>query len=270
MKITCGLVVYNEEKQIERCLSSVVSFADEIIIIHDGDCHDKTIEIAKKYTNKIYIREHVGGSDPHRLEILRKATNNWVFMLDADEFVPSDLANEILSESFFLGDCGAIALRWPIWNGIREVTRHNFRPCIFNKEKCWAIGLHNFSIQTELLICKKDLILGHRPKQSKFGLNLNDQVIKKRILRDAHQFLLGYQNLDKYNEKLIPLFFQVKFERYLRHAYWYAYINLLKHFAGSYKQMYRDGWAGFLTSLQLGLYQYRLAKTICHLKKISH
>ena len=51
--ISAYLVVYHEEKVIERCLKSLVGVVNEIIVIHDGPCLDKTMEIAKKYTNHV-------------------------------------------------------------------------------------------------------------------------------------------------------------------------------------------------------------------------
>src|SRR3989338_5428844 len=92
MKMTFGLVVYNEEQKIQRCLDSIRDIADEIIVVHDGPCIDKTIEIAKNYTSKIFIRDRLKGSDPHRLFILREAENDWIFMIDVDEFLSADLA----------------------------------------------------------------------------------------------------------------------------------------------------------------------------------
>ena len=47
------MIVKNEEKILERCLNSVVDLMDEIIIVDTGSM-DRTKEIAKKYTNKVY------------------------------------------------------------------------------------------------------------------------------------------------------------------------------------------------------------------------
>ena len=50
--ISACLIVRNEEKMIENCLKSLKDF-DEIIVVDTGSI-DRTIKIAKKYTNKIY------------------------------------------------------------------------------------------------------------------------------------------------------------------------------------------------------------------------
>ena len=50
--ISVVLATYNEEKNIEQCLSSVKSFADEIIVV-DGSSKDKTRELAKSMGAKV-------------------------------------------------------------------------------------------------------------------------------------------------------------------------------------------------------------------------
>ncbi len=81
--ISVCLVVYNEEKIIERCLRSIQAVADEIILVHDGECSDNTLEIAKKYTDKIFIRPHTGDSSLHRVFTYNKAQGQWIFQIDA-------------------------------------------------------------------------------------------------------------------------------------------------------------------------------------------
>ena len=47
------MIVKNEEAVLEKCLESIKDVADEIIITDTG-LTDKTIDIAKKFTDKIY------------------------------------------------------------------------------------------------------------------------------------------------------------------------------------------------------------------------
>jgi glycosyltransferase involved in cell wall biosynthesis len=57
---------------------------------------DKTVEIAKEYTDKIFYFERIGYVEPARQFALEKATNEWVLMVDADELVPLKLRNKLL------------------------------------------------------------------------------------------------------------------------------------------------------------------------------
>ena len=53
MTISCVMIVKNEEKILARCLDSICDLMDEIVIVDTGSM-DKTKEIARKYTDKIY------------------------------------------------------------------------------------------------------------------------------------------------------------------------------------------------------------------------
>lgn len=84
---------YNEEVKIEDCLRSV-QFADEIIFV-DNESTDDTIEIAKKYTNKIYTRPNNPMLNVNKNYGFTKAAGDWILSLDADERVTPELAKEI-------------------------------------------------------------------------------------------------------------------------------------------------------------------------------
>src|SRR3990167_620107 len=95
MKIPISVVVItkNEEKNIRECLKSVAGWADEIIVV-DYESTDKTREIAKEFTGKIFTRRmDVEGT--HRNWAYAQAKNKWVLSLDADEWVTEDLKKEI-------------------------------------------------------------------------------------------------------------------------------------------------------------------------------
>ena len=54
-KLSVMVLTKNEEACITECLESV-KWADEIIVV-DDESTDKTIEIVKKYTDKIFYRK---------------------------------------------------------------------------------------------------------------------------------------------------------------------------------------------------------------------
>jgi len=94
MGISVLINTFNEEKNIRNCLETV-KWADEIIIV-DMYSEDKTVEIAKEYTDKIYFFERIGYADPARQFALERATNDWVLVVDADELVPLKLKNKLI------------------------------------------------------------------------------------------------------------------------------------------------------------------------------
>lgn len=85
---------FNEAKHLPDCLQSV-AFADEIIVV-DNSSTDATGAIAKQYTKHVYTQNN----DPGKIDLLKnfgimKATSDWILILDADERVPKELAEEI-------------------------------------------------------------------------------------------------------------------------------------------------------------------------------
>ena len=93
-KISATVVCYNEEDNIERCLKSLL-WADEIIVV-DSFSTDRTVELCKKYTKRVYQREWPGFIQQKSYAV-SLAQYEWVFSLDSDEIVTEKLRDEILT-----------------------------------------------------------------------------------------------------------------------------------------------------------------------------
>lgn len=86
------LITKNEAQHVGRCLDSV-SFADEIIVLDSGSTDD-TVAICQRYTPHVHVTDWPGfGLQKQRA--LDHATADWVFSIDADEWVTAALAAEI-------------------------------------------------------------------------------------------------------------------------------------------------------------------------------
>jgi glycosyltransferase involved in cell wall biosynthesis len=92
-KVTCIVGAKNAENDIDHCLESV-KWADEIIVIDDFSA-DRTLEIAREYTDKVFQKKMDGYPEQIGFAV-NKASNRWVLVLDADERVTPQLKNEIL------------------------------------------------------------------------------------------------------------------------------------------------------------------------------
>lgn len=92
-KISAIIIARDEELNIRACLESI-RWMDEIIVVVDSRSKDKTEEIAREFTAKVFVREWQGYSGSKAFA-LRKATNEWVFWIDADEEMPPALRTEI-------------------------------------------------------------------------------------------------------------------------------------------------------------------------------
>ena len=91
--VTACVITRNEEKTIERALSSL-TWADELVVI-DAYSTDRTVAIAQKFTNKIYSNEWKGFTDQRNFA-LANCNADWVFFLDSDEEASVDLGKQLL------------------------------------------------------------------------------------------------------------------------------------------------------------------------------
>ncbi len=96
MKLSVVLATRNEEDNIGRCLESVKSIADEIIIF-DEYSTDKTVDIAKKYGAKIFLEPHHDIFHITKQKAIDRARGEWVLQMDADEVITPELAEEIMA-----------------------------------------------------------------------------------------------------------------------------------------------------------------------------
>jgi glycosyltransferase involved in cell wall biosynthesis len=86
------IITKNEEKNIRKCLESV-RWAEEIVIVDSGSS-DRTMELAKEYTKKIFVKPWEGYGEAKNFG-LSKCSGDWVFWLDADERATVELQKEI-------------------------------------------------------------------------------------------------------------------------------------------------------------------------------
>ena len=94
MKISVAVITFNEDRNIERCLKSVTSLADEIVVV-DSLSSDNTVAIAQANGAKVLHQKFLGYIEQKNFAI-DQCANDWVLSLDADECLSDDLQNEIL------------------------------------------------------------------------------------------------------------------------------------------------------------------------------
>ncbi|SDZ17843.1 glycosyltransferase family 2 protein [Thermoactinomyces sp. DSM 45892] len=87
-KISLCMIVKNEEKNLANCLASVKDVVDEIVIVDTGST-DRTKEIARKWTDRVYDFEWIDDFSAARNESFRYATKDYIFWLDADDILES-------------------------------------------------------------------------------------------------------------------------------------------------------------------------------------
>ncbi len=93
--ISVVLATHNEEKNLSRCLNSVKSWADEIVIA-DGESSDQTVALAKKYGATIIETTNKSNFHINKQLAMDKARGDLILQLDADEVVDDELGHFIM------------------------------------------------------------------------------------------------------------------------------------------------------------------------------
>ena len=84
MKISACMMVKNEEEMLPRALESIKDEVDEIIVVDTGST-DRTVEIARQYTDKVYFHQWFDDFSGMRNITLSYATGDYILILDADD-----------------------------------------------------------------------------------------------------------------------------------------------------------------------------------------
>ena len=92
-RLSVILIVQDEEHCLEQCLRSIVSIADEIIVL-DAGSRDTTVSIAQSFGANVEVTDWPGFG-PQKNRALARAQGEWVLAIDADEHVTPELAASI-------------------------------------------------------------------------------------------------------------------------------------------------------------------------------
>lgn len=97
VKLSVVVPIYNVEKYLPKCLDSIINqtFKDfECFLVNDGS-KDNSLSIIKDYLKKddrfILIDKENGGLSDARNAGLAKATGEYIYFLDSDDFIENDL-----------------------------------------------------------------------------------------------------------------------------------------------------------------------------------
>jgi glycosyltransferase involved in cell wall biosynthesis len=166
--ISAVINTLNAESTIERALASVQPWVSEIIVV-DMHSSDRTAEICRRYTDKIFFCQKTGYVEPARNFAIAQAAGPFVFVIDADEEAPPRLMERLRAgaaagdfcdfarvpmRTNFLGRWMSNAAFWPDYH-IR----------FFRKGKVtWQDQIHSFPVTSgkELVIdAEEDLAIRH-------------------------------------------------------------------------------------------------------------
>lgn len=200
MKITAVIIAKNEEEIIRTALESVKGF-DEIIFVDTGST-DKTIDIAKEFTDKIFHFPWVDDFSAARNYAIEQATGDWIYSIDCDHKLIST-ADKVRDEAIKADQAGEkVAL-------VLSLSSHgheHWREVLFKNtpEVRWVGKVHEcLSLATTY---KSEV-------EREIGYSKNHHIDKDRNLRillsveektQRNKFYLGRENYErrKYDEAI--------------------------------------------------------------------
>lgn len=160
------MIVKNEESVLARCLDSVASMMDEIIIVDTGST-DRTKEIAAQYTSRIYDFTWCDDFSAARNYAFSLATMDYIYCPDADEYL--DLENQrrfLRLKGALLPEIEIVQMNYitpPDFNTVQNCKKEP-RPKLFKRLRTfsWVDPVHE-TIRTDPIIYDSDIDILHRP-----------------------------------------------------------------------------------------------------------
>ncbi len=239
----------NEEKYIGRCLEHL-KWVDEIVII-DMYSTDKSVEIARQYTDKIYFHPRTLSAQPARNFALQKASGDWILIVDPDEVIPESLAQEILRRINLNPDFSALAFprKDIVWDRyLKHVYPLQWQTRLFRK------GCVFFSEYVHARPEVKGKVV-NLPQEESFRLiHYNFERISQ-FLEKTNRYTTGEaEDLDKKGIKFsgLDLFKKPLAEFYCRYFL---------------RKGYKDGMEGFLLCALMALYRFLTWAKLWEMKK---
>ena len=181
MTLSVCFIVRDEEEVICRALNSCAQFADEIIITDTGS-KDKTVEIAKKFTDKVYFFEWIDDFSAARNFCFDKASGDYVMWMDADDIVSYDDAKKIRA----LVDGGGFDMAYLLYVSGEDESLSYVRERILRRDMGYRFsGIVHEAISPRGKAVYSDARIAHKkvkPRDPARNLSIYRRVLDERSL----------------------------------------------------------------------------------------
>jgi len=264
-KISAIIPVYNEEESLKETLNSLRGIVNEIIVIHDGECKNNTLKIARRFTKNVYVRPFKGRSAFPVAFGLKKAKYNWILKLDADESLSEDLRQNMrkLVED---KNTDAFSFIHPLWDGEKSITKSWPRKTsLARKSKITYLGFPGFDMNLPIKgkIKKTDYVLNHKPLQNQDvgWKGFKEKVLKRYAPSQAKSILKDFREFPtfQYNSSELP--FRIRIRKFFP-----IFTNTLYAFLSPLKMLCEGAWKegkhGFKVILKTFIYNIYLGYLI--------
>ncbi len=178
------MIVKNEEDNLKRCLDPIKDLMDEIIIVDTGSS-DRTKEIAREYTDKVYDYEWEDDFSAARNYAFSFATGDYIYSADADEVIDRENAEKlrVLKEAM-LPEIDIVQMYYT--NQLSGNTTYNFdkelRPKLYKRLRTlqWEDPIHE-KVRLDPIVYDSDIEIKHCAGE---GHSSRDFSIFKKIIRN--------------------------------------------------------------------------------------
>lgn len=263
IKISACLVVYNEEHNIRRCLDSLCDAVDEIIVVHDGDCQDKTLDICQEYGAKIFVRQHIGVMEAHMVFAIKQAQGDWLLRIDADEFLSNELKNNLrrLVEEAESKGTSAYSFRWLTFFNDDFLPGANRKSILFKKVDFYWLSLPHWAWQTRGRLKPLSYVLGHL---SKDGMTIHWGNGKKCAQVQAEYILKRFEELDNFQAEKADWSRTYSFSRRYARCWFLSFLKFFKSFCETVFQGLgiKEALRQSIYNFHLGHYLYKNSKIL--------
>jgi len=233
--ITLIILTYNEELHLQRCLESVKNLAERIIIV-DSFSTDKTCEIAQQFGAEVIQRKFVNQAEQFQWALENtNISTEWVFRLDADEYILPELYQEIKEKLNHLPqEITGINLKRRLYFQSSWIKRGGFYP--LRLLRIWRNGAavmeqkmmdeHTVLMHGKSIDFDHDFVDENLSSLVKWTDKHNNYSTREAIMRlDAQYHFLeqNQQNLHKSNKQ-----FYLKLPLFLRAFVYFCYRYFIK------------------------------------------
>lgn len=182
--ISLCMIVKNEEAVLRRCLDSLKSIVDEMIIVDTGST-DRTKEIAREYTEKVYDFEWIDDFSAARNASFEKACCDYIYVADADEVLDEENQQEFLKlKRVLLPEIDIVQMLY--CNQLENGTTYNFdeeyRPKLYKRLRTfrWEEPVHE-AVRLEPVVFDSDIRIQHKPLEPHGGRDI--AIFEKQLAK---------------------------------------------------------------------------------------
>lgn len=166
MKFSLCMIVKNEEARLDKCLSTLQAAMDEIIIVDTGS-DDKTKQIASRYTDKIFDFQWIGDFAAARNFAASKATGDYIYTADADEYLEEEDQKKLLTlKRALLPEVDIVQMLYctPAEQSTVYNYEQEYRPKLYKRlrEFVWIDPIHE-TLRLDPVVFDSDICVQHRP-----------------------------------------------------------------------------------------------------------